>query len=54
MVGKDKGKTGEVLRVIRDERFPRVFVSGLNMVRLLLSMSQCHMNCSRERITQQL
>eukprot|EP00775_Hariotina_reticulata_P007187 gene7187-7401_t len=32
MVGKDKGKTGEVLRVVRDKRFPRVFVSGLNMM----------------------
>jgi ribosomal protein L24 len=32
MVGKDKGKQGEVLRVVRDQRFPRVFVQGINMV----------------------
>lgn len=33
MTGKDKGKQGEVIRVVRDQRFPRVFVSGINMVR---------------------
>jgi ribosomal protein L24 len=33
MVGKDKDKQGTVLRVVRDQRFPRVFVQGLNMVR---------------------
>lgn len=33
MTGKDKGTTGRVLRVIRDERFPRVIVEGRNMVR---------------------
>ncbi|WIA22706.1 hypothetical protein OEZ86_009669 [Tetradesmus obliquus] len=32
MAGRDKGKQGEVLKVIRDERFPRLFVSGVNMV----------------------
>ena len=32
MVGKDSGKQGEVLSVVRDRRFPRVFVSGVNMV----------------------
>lgn len=32
MAGRDKGKQGEVLKVIRDQRFPRVFVSGVNMV----------------------
>lgn len=32
MAGKDKGKQGEVLRVVRDQRFPRVFVAGVNMV----------------------
>ena len=33
MSGKDKGKQGEVMRVIRNQRFPRVFVAGANMVR---------------------
>lgn len=32
MTGKDKGKQGEVLTVIHDQRFPRVIVSGVNMV----------------------
>lgn len=32
MAGRDKGKQGEVLKVIRDERFPRLFVSGVNIV----------------------
>ena len=31
LTGKDKGKTGEVLRVVRDER--RVVVSGVNVVK---------------------
>lgn len=35
MTGKDKGKQGEVLRVVRDQRVPRVFVSGVNMVSAL-------------------
>lgn len=35
MAGKDKGKQGEVLKVIRDQRFPRVFVSGVNMVSIV-------------------
>jgi hypothetical protein len=43
MAGKDKGKQGEVLKVIRDQRFPRVFVSGVNMVsiRLTLLLQHC-------------
>jgi hypothetical protein len=32
MTGKDRGKQGEVMRVVRDQRFPRVFVQGVNMV----------------------
>lgn len=32
MTGKDKGQQGEVMRVIRDQRFPRVYVQGLNKV----------------------
>lgn len=35
MTGKDKGKQGEVLRVVRDQRVPRVFVAGVNMVSAL-------------------
>lgn len=35
MAGKDKGKQGEVLRVVRDQRVPRVFVAGVNMVSTL-------------------
>ena len=31
--GKDAGQVGTVLRVIRDPRFPRVIVEGLNLVR---------------------
>ncbi|MBE7636761.1 50S ribosomal protein L24 [Sneathiella sp. P13V-1] len=31
LTGKDKGKSGEVLRVVRDER--RALVSGVNMVK---------------------
>lgn len=34
MSGKDAGLSGRVLRVIRDERFPRVIVEGRNMVGL--------------------
>lgn len=32
MTGKDRGKQGEVMRVVRDQRFPRVFVQGVNMI----------------------
>lgn len=31
--GKDNGQIGTVTKVIRDERFPRVIVEGLNLVR---------------------
>lgn len=31
--GKDRGQSGTVLKVIRDEKFPRVLVEGLNLVR---------------------
>jgi len=31
--GKDSGQIGTVTKVIRDERFPRVVVEGLNLVR---------------------
>lgn len=30
--GKDKGQVGTVLKVIRDAKFPRVLVEGLNLV----------------------
>ena len=33
MAGKEKGKQGKVLKVIKDERFPRVVVENLNLVR---------------------
>ena len=33
MAGKDKGQVGTVMKVIRDERQPRVIVEGLNLVR---------------------
>jgi hypothetical protein len=42
MAGKDKGKQGEVLKVIRDQRFPRVFVSGVNMVSTRGALLQQH------------
>jgi large subunit ribosomal protein L24 len=32
--GKDNGQIGTVTKVIRDERFPRVIVEGLNLVRI--------------------
>jgi hypothetical protein len=32
LAGKDKGKQGKVLKVIKDERFPRVVVESLNIV----------------------
>lgn len=32
--GKDNGQIGTVTKVIRDERFPRVIVEGLNLVRV--------------------
>ncbi len=31
--GKDKGQTGIVTKVIRDEKIPRVIVEGRNLVR---------------------
>ncbi len=33
MAGKDRGQVGTVVKVIRDPRFPRVVVEGLNLVR---------------------
>lgn len=32
--GKDKGQTGIVTKVIRDERIPKVIVEGRNLVQL--------------------
>jgi hypothetical protein len=40
ITGKHKGQQGEVLRVIRDKRWPRIFVSKINMVREASSGSQ--------------
>ena len=33
MAGKDRGQVGTVLKVIRDDKYPRVVVEGLNLVR---------------------
>jgi large subunit ribosomal protein L24 len=30
--GKDRGQTGTVVKVVRDDKFPRVVVEGLNLV----------------------
>jgi large subunit ribosomal protein L24 len=32
MAGKDRGQVGTVMRVMRDKRWPRVVVEGLNLV----------------------
>lgn len=32
--GKDRGQVGTVTKVIRDEKYPRVLVEGLNLVSL--------------------
>lgn len=32
MAGKDKGQIGTVIKVIRDERQPRVIIEGQNLV----------------------
>lgn len=32
MAGKDRGQVGTVLKVIRDDKYPRVVVEGLNLV----------------------
>jgi len=33
--GKDRGQVGTVTKVIRDEKFPRVLVEGLNLVSIM-------------------
>jgi len=38
LAGKDKGKTGEVVRIVREDR--RAFVSGVNMVKRHTKQSQ--------------
>ena len=38
MAGKDRGQVGTVLRVIRDVKFPRVVVEGLNLVSAAASL----------------
>ena len=42
MAGKDRGQVGTVLRVVRDDKFPRVVVEGLNLV----SGQRCIKFCS--------
>jgi len=39
MAGKDRGQIGTVLKVIRDDKYPRVVVEGLNLV----SLKQCNL-----------
>jgi large subunit ribosomal protein L24 len=38
LTGKDKGKTGEIVRIVREDR--RAFVSGINMVKRHTKQSQ--------------
>ena len=38
MAGKDRGQIGTVLKVIRDNKYPRVVVEGLNLVSLMQSI----------------
>lgn len=40
--GKDSGQTGTVTKVIRDRKFPRVIVEGLNLVGLIARASLSH------------
>lgn len=37
--GKDAGQIGTVTKVIRDEKFPRVIIEGLNLVRCIILVS---------------
>ena len=37
--GKDKGQTGIVTKVIRDEKIPQVIVEGRNLVRISSSQT---------------
>ena len=46
MAGKDAGQVGTVTKVIRDVRFPRVLVEGLNLVRACLGRASCCCCCS--------
>ena len=39
VAGKDKGQIGTVLKVIRDQQYPRVVVEGLNLVRFFPSIA---------------
>lgn len=39
IAGKDKGQTGIVSKVIRDDKIPRVIVEGRNLVRHQISCS---------------
>ena len=41
LCGKDKGQVGTVLKVLRDERIPRVLVGGLNLVNSLHMRGEC-------------
>ena len=46
--GKDKGQTGIVTKVIRDERIPKVIVEGRNLVELRAPSSPLYFAaCSR-------
>ena len=45
--GKDAGQVGTVLKVIRDPKFPRVVVEGLNLVSTLAGRRACPCCCRR-------
>lgn len=38
MAGKDRGQVGTVLKVMRDVKFPKVVVEGLNLVSILIEI----------------
>ena len=40
LAGKDRGQTGTVTKVIRDNKIPRVIVEGLNLVSLCVKGKQ--------------
>ena len=46
MAGKDAGQVGTVTKVIRDVRFPRVLVEGLNLVRACMGRACACCCCS--------
>ena len=41
LAGRDKGQVGTVTKVIRDDRKPRVIVSGMNVVGIYTQNLHC-------------